>query len=409
MATKKYQITQLQNDDSLLVLHPETSADIVVVDNSSGNYSGTATNVQDALEEVYALAENGGVTGVKGDSESSYRQGNVNITKANIGLGNVTNDKQVKGLSSGTTNGNLVKFGADGYTVADAGVSITTSAPSSTSTDSHIPTAKAVWDAIDSIPEPMIFKGTLGTGGTITTLPSASSSNEGYTYKVITDGTYQSLVCKVGDVVISNGSAWTLIPSGDDVEDTWRGIYTWTGNTTNPLQVQEFLGNGINTGNIGVLAGGTVGAEGLSIITGQAYLTNHDSIPAIYIGVDATNGYKMPTTADFSSWNAKYDLPSGGIPKTDLASAVQSSLSKADSALQSNQTITLSGDASGSGRTAITVTLANTGVSAGTYTAVTVDTKGRVTNGGMIIEVGSQSQSTPSSSLAVGGLFFKQV
>ena len=31
------------------------------------------------------------VTGVKGNSESSYRTGNVNITKANIGLGNVDN------------------------------------------------------------------------------------------------------------------------------------------------------------------------------------------------------------------------------------------------------------------------------------------------------------------------------
>lgn len=40
------------------------------------------------------------VTGVKGDEESSYRMGNVNITKANIGLGNVDNtadaDKNVK-------------------------------------------------------------------------------------------------------------------------------------------------------------------------------------------------------------------------------------------------------------------------------------------------------------------------
>ena len=32
-----------------------------------------------------------GVTGVKGDSESTYRKGDVNITKANIGLGNVDN------------------------------------------------------------------------------------------------------------------------------------------------------------------------------------------------------------------------------------------------------------------------------------------------------------------------------
>jgi len=46
-----------------------------------------------------------------------------------------------------------------------------------------------------------------------------------------------------------------------------------------------------------------------------------------------------------------------------------------------NQTVTLSGDASGSGATAITVTLANSGVTAGTYTKITTDAKGRVTSG----------------------------
>lgn len=46
-----------------------------------------------------------------------------------------------------------------------------------------------------------------------------------------------------------------------------------------------------------------------------------------------------------------------------------------------NQNITVSGDASGSGATAITLTLANSGVTAGTYTKVTVDAKGRVTSG----------------------------
>lgn len=64
----------------------------------------------------------GKVSGVKGDSQSSYRTGNVNITATNIGLGNLTNNKQVKGLSSGTTNNNLVAWGSDGYTVADSGI-----------------------------------------------------------------------------------------------------------------------------------------------------------------------------------------------------------------------------------------------------------------------------------------------
>ena len=43
------------------------------------------------------------------------------------------------------------------------------------------------------------------------------------------------------------------------------------------------------------------------------------------------------SSSDISAWNAKgtYSKPSGGIPKTDLASAVQTSLGKADTALQS--------------------------------------------------------------------------
>jgi hypothetical protein len=48
--------------------------------------------------------------------------------------------------------------------------------------------------------------------------------------------------------------------------------------------------------------------------------------------------------------------------------------------LTGNQSISLSGDASGSGTTAITVTLASVGT-AGTYTKVTTDAKGRITAG----------------------------
>lgn len=49
--------------------------------------------------------------------------------------------------------------------------------------------------------------------------------------------------------------------------------------------------------------------------------------------------------------------------------------------LTGNQTITLSGDVTGSGATAITTTLANSGVTAGTYGRVTVNAKGLVTAG----------------------------
>lgn len=57
----------------------------------------------------------------------------------------------------------------------------------------------------------------------------------------------------------------------------------------------------------------------------------------------------------------------------------------------------------------INSTLPNTGVPAGTYSAVSVDEKGRVTAGSQIIEWGTSGQSVPSNNLAVGGLFFALV
>ena len=94
---------------------------------------------------------------------------------------------------------------------------------------------------IDNLPEPMVFKGTLGVNGTITALPTASASNEGYTYKVITDGTYAGQSAKSGDVFVSNGSAWVLIPSGDEDNDTWRAI---------KVNGVEKLGNAISSGSV---------------------------------------------------------------------------------------------------------------------------------------------------------------
>ena len=88
---------------------------------------------------------------------------------------------------------------------------------------------------ISELPSPMVFKGTLGTNGTITSLPSASASNEGFTYKVITDGTYASQTAKVGDVFISNGEEWTLVPSGDEPSGTVINVATGTGLTGGPI------------------------------------------------------------------------------------------------------------------------------------------------------------------------------
>ena len=71
-------------------------------------------------------------------------------------------------------------------------------------------------ERIDNLPKPLAPMGTLGTGGTIESLPTASADNYGYYYVVITDGTYAGQAMKAGDTTFSNGTAWVLVPSGDD-------------------------------------------------------------------------------------------------------------------------------------------------------------------------------------------------
>ena len=70
---------------------------------------------------------------------------------------------------------------------------------------------------IEGLPQPMVFKGTLGVDGDITSLPTASDDNKGFVYVVITAGTYAGQSANVGDMFISTGEAWSYVPSGDVV------------------------------------------------------------------------------------------------------------------------------------------------------------------------------------------------
>ena len=141
----------------------------------------------------------------------------------------------------------------------------------------------------------MVFKGTLGTSGTITDLPVASSANEGFTYKVITAGTYQSIVCKVGDVVVSNGSAWVLIPAGDTDSDTWRDI---------DINGSSFKGSAISTGKINFKNGSNVTITGSgNDITIAATDTTYESKSAASEGTDVS----LVTTGEKYIWNNKLD------------------------------------------------------------------------------------------------------
>lgn len=164
-----------------------------------------------------------------------------------------------------------------------------------TSGSSDLVTSGAVFTAIDNLPEPMVFKGTLGTGGTITSLPTAGATNEGFTYKVITAGTYASQVAKAGDVFVSNGSAWVIIPAGDTDSDTWRTI---------KVNGTQLLGSAISTGAVNLKSGSnvTITGSGNDIII-AAKDTTYSSKAAASGGTDVS----LVTTGEKYIWNNKLD------------------------------------------------------------------------------------------------------
>lgn len=57
----------------------------------------------------------------------------------------------------------------------------------------------------------------------------------------------------------------------------------------------------------------------------------------------------------------------------------------------------------------LSVDLKPSGITAGTYSCVSVDAYGRATAGAQIVEVGTTGQTAPSSTLAIGGIFFKEI
>lgn len=86
---------------------------------------------------------------------------------------------------------------------------------------SHYATAKSVSD-LEKVVEgkldaakAMVYKGTVGTGGTVASLPA--SHKVGDTYKVITAGTYAGEVCTVGDMIICNTTDTTANDAHWDV------------------------------------------------------------------------------------------------------------------------------------------------------------------------------------------------
>ena len=118
-----------------------------------------------------------------------------------------------------------------------------------------------------------------------------------------------------------------------------------------PAQAEFTLETGATDGSLvlkknGVAVGDDTVVKGWAALLTKAQKGIDDAAAALAAAQAAQ------TTAD-----GKYAKPAGGIPKADLAEAVQTSLGKADTALQSHQTVTL---ASGTNNGTVKITVNGT-------------------------------------------------
>lgn len=199
-------------------------------------------------EEISALIGDGSVQNVT--LASGTNNGTLKLTVD----GTTTDNIAVKGLGSAAyTNTSAYATAAQGAkadaAMPKAGGTFTgTVTLAADPTDALQPTTKQYVDAKISssiaASDAMVFKGTLGTNGTVTALPT-SSVVVGDTYKVITqvsvdaDNSYTgaAVAAKVGDLVVamSNDPKWIVVPSGDEIVTTVK-YSTTTQNLTTSAQ-----------------------------------------------------------------------------------------------------------------------------------------------------------------------------
>ena len=173
---------------------------------TSGSYNDLSDKPE-SLKSPFAIK----VKDVEGEEVASYdgsAEVVVNLTAAQVGLGNVTNESKETMF-------------------ADAALTGVPTAPTATSETSstQIATTEFVQAVVDSkiaAADAMIFKGTIGASGTVQALPAEHKT--GWTYKVVDSTvTVGGVACEIGDMVVclADGSVatdadWAVIQANID-------------------------------------------------------------------------------------------------------------------------------------------------------------------------------------------------
>ena len=299
------------------------------------------------------------------------------VTKTQIGLGNVTNDAQVKGLATGTTSGHVVTWGDNGYTVADSGKAISdfATAAQGTLAENAMPkaggaftgavsgiaptddanlTTKAYVDAQIRANAASVFKfkGTVATTGN---LPTATADIEGNVYHVTAD--HGEYVCVKVDG--SNTYTWEALGGVIDLSDYALSADVIQRVSGSEGYVPKFNADGTLT-STGFTLGKSVPANAvftdtkvsnIANNTGKVFtgLTGNTTISTTNVGelvlegfaVSADNGNIVATDTISTALNKIYNLANSKTSNTGTVTSVE--VANGGGLKVTNSTVTTSG------------------------------------------------------------------
>lgn len=279
-----------------------------------GSSSGSVTSVGVANDTNGGLS----VTGSPITSSGTIKVGHSNV------LSNAQTASGVYPIKI-DKNGHISEYGTavDFSTYAPVNSPALTGTPTAPTANAgtnttQIATTAFVSNAISSISGGMTYKGTVGTGGTVESLPT-SNVKVGDTYKVITDGTYASQSAKVGDMFIATATTptWSYIPSGDDAAVTQ--ITAGAGLNTTSDNTGTDGGTITTTGTLYLTKSGVTAGTYNNVVVdkyGRVTSGSNVTIPTKTSDLQNTSAFVAydPNTITGNGSKTSFDIDTDGVP-----------------------------------------------------------------------------------------------
>lgn len=291
---------------------------VVQLTDSTSSTSTTTAATPNSVKSAYDLANTAKTNAAAAQTAANNAQATADSKVGSVLLATGTNNGTLKLTVNGTATDNIaVKgLGTAAYTASSAyatsaqGTKADNAMPKSGGTftgavtlnaDPTVALGAATKQYVDSqittkiaASDAMVFKGTLGTSGTVTAVPTTGVV-KGDTYKIITAGTWAGSACKIGDLIIALSSGdieatatnWAYVPSGNENETTIKYSTTTQNLTTSAKTGAITLAEGATKQvDTSISAGSTstklpTSAAVASFVEGKGYTTNVGTITGV--------------------------------------------------------------------------------------------------------------------------------